>query len=276
MGWLSDFLLGGSKMPSYLGGSQLPETYKNVSDITPITPAFNYTKDVENQINDINKITPEQNTGLSYLANMIQEPGKNVYESNAWNNFQNTTTNRFGDIMAKQLGQLASQAASKGMLRGSSSEKMVQNAGQDLLGQLQATLGQQGFQAEQAGLNRAMNAAQFLPQMELNKNQSGINAYMGLGNALAGLQEQGYQNELNKYNLQGNLAQGINQMYGYPQKTPGLLDLISKGASNVTGSASTMLQNGNQHPFSFLSDSGGTGGDILKLGMMAMGIPPIF
>ena len=277
MGKIGDFLFGKKQKPEYLGGKQLTDTYSDVRNIMPLNPSFQYTGNVENQIGNLNKITPGQNAGLSYLTNMIQEPGKNVYESNAWNNFQNTTTNRFGDIMSKQLGQLANQAASKGMLRGSSSERMVQNAGQDLFGQLQAMLGQQGFQAQQAGLNRAMGAAQFLPQMELNKDQSAINSYMNLGNTLAGLQQQGYQNKLSKYGLQGNVAQNINSAYGYPQKSKGLLDLVSGAITNASGAASNMEQGGNQNPFGFLNDNqSGGGGDLLKLGMMAMGLPPIF
>jgi hypothetical protein len=203
MGFLADLFLGKKQKKVYQGGKELTDTYAQAKQLQA--------PDYRNLMGQIGGGTLAS-ASKDYMTRVLGGEGQNVYESDAFKNFQQQTMGQ----TQERLGQSAMAAGAGGMLRGSGAVNMASNVVTDA----NRMLGAQGFQAQQAGLERQYGIAQFAPQMELQQQQ-----FQGQ------LMGQGYQDILSKLGLQGNLASSINQMYGVNQRSGGLM----KGLGSIAG-----------------------------------------
>jgi len=135
--------------------------------------------------------------GMGYLQNMM---GADPFSSQA---FQDTQQAMMG-VMDERLTGLGSQLAGKGLLRGSGAERV---AGDVIKGTM-TQLGTMGLQAGMQSEGMRMQAAQFLPQMQMDQGR----AFMGLGQLQAGMNQSNISNRLAQLGLglqAGGLAQDL-------------------------------------------------------------------
>ena len=204
MGVLQDFLYGKEQEASFQGFQGQKDVFNQAQQMQ--------TPDYSSLIGSVGQGSLASGS-REYLNSLMGGAGTNPYETQAFGDFRTATLNQ----TRQNLGSLSSTLGGSGLLRGSGAERL---AG-DVVGQSMNQLGAQGFQAQQAGLQRAYGAALQAPGIEL--------AQQGLQGGLMG---QGFQNQLQMTGLQGQLAQGISQQYAVPERGGGFLDVLG-GAAGV-------------------------------------------
>ena len=217
--------------PEYQGSAAVLSTLNNIIRQNPKSQVtFGYTPQVESLLNQAGLTaqgigqSPLTNLSNQYFSNLLKGTGLNPYEAGSpYQQYQQAALQNF---QTNVLPQLATSAAAKGMLRGSSAERAVSRSSSQLANALQ----QQAYGAYQQGLQRQYGAAQFVPQQQLAEQQARLSGllgvgqgYSGLGGMLANLQQQNIANQL-------AAGQAINASYALPQYEP-------SGLSKILGTA---------------------------------------
>lgn len=227
MGFFQDLFFGAEETPKGLG--RVGEAYDFASGLQ--TPGQG--PDFQAQMGGLQGLLGQVGGGglasasRDYMTSVLSGGGLNPYENQAFQNFAGA---RMGQLQDEFSGARASTYA-QGLGRGSAGERM----GANLMAQAERDIAGQGFQAQQAGLQRQYGISQFAPQMELQ--QQGMMA--GLYGQQAGLGQQQYSNQLANFQAQlqqgglmGNIAQsGVYQ----PQRGGGLLDVAATVGGTLLG-----------------------------------------
>jgi len=251
-----------------------------VSPLELPSVTFGYTPSIENLLGQAREVVGGIGQGSlnqaasQYWQDILSGRGINPYVAGSpYQQYQQAALESF---QRDVLPQVATQAATKGLLRGSAAERMTGRATSSLSNLLQ----QQAYDAYQRALQRQYGAAQFIPQQQLAERQAALSGimgiasgYQGLGQTLAGIQQQNIANQLAQaqYNLgaqqarlsglmgvaggwqdlgktltgiqQQNIAnqlaaaQAINASYGLPAYAPSGISQIIGGLGKIAGPA---------------------------------------
>jgi hypothetical protein len=207
MGFFSDLLFGKKQKKTYQGGQELLDTYSQASQLQ--APDY---RELMGQVGG-GTLT---SAAKDYMTRVLGGEGQNPYETEAFQKYEQATMGRVGE----RLGEAAQKAGAAGMLRGSGSANMASN----VMTEANRGLAEQGFAAQQAGLQRQYGMAQFAPGLEMEETQQ-----------KAALMNQGYQDLMSKISLQGNLSQAINSMYDVQKRSGGLMGAIAPIAGAIFG-----------------------------------------
>jgi hypothetical protein len=222
----------------YQGSADVLSNLNNIIRQNPKSQVtFGYTPTVEGLLNQAGMtaqgIGTSPLTGLAnqYFSDLLSGTGLNPYEAGSpYQHYQQAAVQNFQENV---LPQIATGAAAKGLLRGSSAERSVSRSSSQLANALQ----QQAYGAYQQGLQRQYGAAQFVPQQQLAEQQARLSGLLGvgqgysnLGQMLAGIQQQNIGNQM-------NAGQLVNAQYGYPQYEASGLSKLIGGVANIGGQA---------------------------------------
>jgi len=221
--------------PKYQGSEESLATFQNIMQSPGLS--FGYTPTIEGLLTQAGLsaqgmgVSPLTSMANQYFSDLLSGKGINPYEAGSpYYQYQQAALQSF---QRDVLPQVATQAAAKGLLRGSAAERMTGRATSSLANMLQ----QQAYGAYQQALQRQFGAAQFVPQQQLAEQQARLSgllgvagAYQNLGSLLTNIQQQNIANQL-------AAAQAINASYGLPAYAPSGISELIGGLGSIAGPA---------------------------------------
>jgi len=222
--------------PEYQGNADVYSGLQNIINQSPESQvSFGYAPNMERLLTQAGLsaqgigTSPLTSLANQYMQNTTSGQGLNPYEEGSpYQQYQQAAMQNFNQNV---MPQVATGAASRGLLRGSAGQNATSQAMTNLGNQLQ----QQGYNAYQQGLQRQYGMAQFAPQQQLNEQNAMLSGllntsqgYGNLGQMLAGAQQQNIGNQL-------NAGQAMNSSYAIPQYTPSGFSQLLSGIGQLGG-----------------------------------------